>query len=114
MAAMEQHLIGFSRARTEAVGTFEREKDIPAVWRRDETIQPFELHPLPVTSRGPTPEEVVQMEAAHQATIASCERSLGRALTVDERACVHVEFRNGQITGSIAFPLSEILIERQP
>jgi hypothetical protein len=113
MASMEQHLIGFSRAKIEAAGTWEQKLDTPPVWKRDEAIQPFKLRPPVIDSRDPTPEELVQMQAAHRASVATCEKILGRPLSADEIACVETGFENGRITGNIAPPLSRLLVERQ-
>lgn len=113
MASMEEHLVGFSRAKAEAEGTWEEKLDTPVVWRRDESIQPFELHAPEVDPRPPTAEERVRMEAAHRASIATCEKLLGRSLQAAELACIHTGFENGRITGSIAPPLCDLLVERQ-
>jgi hypothetical protein len=113
MASMEQHLIGFSRAKAEAAGTWEQKLDTPPVWKRDEATQPFQLRPPIIDSRDPTPEERVQMQAAHQASVATCERILGRPLSADEFPCVETGFENGRIMGNIAPPLSRLLVERQ-
>jgi hypothetical protein len=114
MAEMEKHLFGFRRARLEAVRTFEEEgQTIPVIWKRDEAIQPFQLRPPVVEPRDPTPQERAQMEAAHQASIATCERILGRPLEPAELACVQTGFENGRIDGSIAAPLCHLLVNRQ-
>jgi hypothetical protein len=113
MASMERHLIGFSRAKAEAAETWDKKLDSPPVWKRDEVIQPFELRPPVIDPREPTPEERVQMEAAHKASIATCEKILGRPLGADELACVQTGFENGRITGNIAAPLAQLLVERQ-
>jgi hypothetical protein len=113
-AEMEKHLIGFRRASLEAVGTLEEAGEtLPVVWKRDEAIQPFELRPPVTDPRDPTPQERVQMEAAHKASIATCEKILGRPLGADELACVQTGFENGRITGNIAPPLAQLLVERQ-
>lgn len=113
-AEMEKHLIGFRRAALEAVRTFEEEgQTIPVVWKRDEAIQPFQLQPPVVDPRDPTPQERVQMEAAHKASIATCEKILGRPLSPKEAVCVQTAFENGRITGNIAPPLANLLVERQ-
>jgi hypothetical protein len=52
------------------------------------------------------------MAAAHQASIATCEKILGRALSTDEAECVKTGFENGRIVGSIAPPLCHLLVER--
>jgi hypothetical protein len=113
MATMEQHLIGFSRAKAEAATTWEQKLGMPPVWERDEAIQPFQLRPPVIDPRAPTPEERAQMEAANRASIATCERILSRPLKPDEIACVHTGFENGRIVGSIAAPLCHLLVERQ-
>lgn len=113
MASMEKHLIGFSRAKAEAAETWDKRLDAPPVWKRDETIQPFVLRPPVIDSRQPTPVERVQMEAARQASIARCEKILGRALDANEIACIHTGFENGRITGNITAPLAQRLVERQ-
>ncbi len=111
---MEKHLIGFRRAALESVRTFEEEgQTIPVIWKRDEGLQPFELRPLKVDPREPTPEERAQMERAHLASIATCEKILGRSLTADELACVETGFENGRIVGSIASPLCHLLVKHQ-
>jgi len=110
---MEQHLTGFSRVKAEAAGTWEQKLDTPPVWQRDEAVQPFQLRPPVIDPRDPTPQELAQMEAAHRASIATCERILGRPLQPGEMACVHTGFENGRITGSIAPPLCHLLVERQ-
>jgi hypothetical protein len=113
-AEMEKHLIGFTRAALEAVRTFDEEgQTIPVVWKRDETVQPFRLRPPVIDPRDPTAEERVQMEAAHRASIATCERILGRPLSFDELECVHTGFENGRIVGSIAHPLCDLLVKHQ-
>lgn len=113
-AEMEKHLMGFRRDRLEAVPTFEDAGEtIPVVWKRDEALQPFQLRPPIIDPRDPTPQERVQMEAAHKASIATCEKILGRPLGADELACVQTGFENGRITGNIAPPLAQLLVERQ-
>jgi len=112
MAAMEERLIGFSRARAEAAQTGDQEHT-PVIWKRAEAAQPFQLTPLNEDSRAPTEEERKQMQADRQASIASCERILGRPLEVSEQECVRVDFKNGRIVGSIAAPLSDKLASRQ-
>jgi hypothetical protein len=112
MTTMEKHLSGFSRARAEAV--LEIDQAIgPPIWTRDETVQPFQLRPPAIDSREPTPEELVQMNTARHASIAICEKILGRALNQHEVDCIQVEFKNGRIVGGIAAPLCNLLIERQ-
>lgn len=113
MASMEQHLIGFSRAKAEAAGTWEQKLDTPPVWKRDEAVQPFQLRPPKIDTREPTAEELVQIQAAHRASVCTCQKILGRRLTADEIACVETGFENGRITGNIAAPLSQLLVERQ-
>jgi hypothetical protein len=113
MASMEQHLIGFSRATAEAAETWDKKLDSPPVWKRDEAIQPFELRAPVIDPREPTPQERVQMEAAHKASIATCEKILGRPLDAKEVACVQTGFENGRITGNIAPPLAQRLVDRQ-
>jgi hypothetical protein len=113
-AEMEKHLIGFRRAGLEAVRTFEEEgQTIPVIWKRDEAVQPFQLRPPVIDPRDPTPQERAQMEAAHQASIATCEKILGRSLEPAELACVQTGFENGRIVGSIAAPLCHLLVKRQ-
>jgi hypothetical protein len=53
------------------------------------------------------------MAAAHQASIDTCERLLGRSLTDQEKACVVTDFKNGRIVGSIQTPLSDTIVRRQ-
>ena len=113
MASMEQHLIGFSRANAEAGGTWEQKLDTPLVWKRDEAVQPFQLRPPKIDPREPTADERAQLERAHLASIATCEKILGRSLTADELACVETGFQNGRIVGNIAPPLWHSLMERQ-
>jgi hypothetical protein len=113
MALMEQYLVGFSRAKAEAAGTWEQKLDSPTVWERDETIQPFQLRPLEIDPREPTAEERERMESAHRASIATCEKILGRSLQPEELACVQTGFENGRIVGSIAAPLCHLLLERR-
>jgi hypothetical protein len=113
MASMEQHLVGFSRAIAEAAGTWEQKLDSPPVWKRDEAIQPFQLRPPEIDPREPTAEERQRMESAHRASIATCEKILGRLLQPQEIACVQTGFENGRIVGSIAAPLCHMLVERQ-
>jgi hypothetical protein len=113
-AEMEKRLIGFRRAALEAVRTFEEEGEtIPVVWKRDEALQPFQLQPLKVDTREPTSEERAQMERAHQASITTCEKILGRSLTSDELACINTGFENGRIVGNIAPPLCDLLLKHQ-
>src|SRR5581483_1381855 len=98
-AEMEKHLMGFRRDRLEGVPTFEDAgQTIPTVWQRDEAVQPFQLRPPVIDPRDPTPEERIQMEAAHKASVATCEKILGRPLVADELACVQTGFENGRIT----------------
>jgi hypothetical protein len=114
MAAMEQHLVGFTRARVEAAPPPVPEKlGWVDAWKRDERVQPFQLSPLKVDNRAPTEEERALMRSAHQASIDSCERILGRPLDASELACIHTEFKNGEIAGGISPPLSEKLVSRQ-
>lgn len=112
-AEMERHLIGFNRSSLELVRSLEEEQTIPVVWTRDEAIQPFRFQPPVADTRDPTPQEHAQMQAAHEASIATCERILGRALKPEEIECVKTGFENGRIVGSIAPPLSNLLIEKQ-
>jgi hypothetical protein len=113
-AEMERRLIGFRRDALEAVRTFEEEgQTIPVVWARDEAVQPFALRSPVIDLRDPTPGERTQMEAAHRASIATCEKILGRPLRAEEIACVETGFVNGRIMGNIAPPLAQLLIERQ-
>jgi hypothetical protein len=113
-AGMEMHLIGFKRAVLEAVGTLDEEgQTIPVIWTRDEAVQPFQLRPPVIDPRPPTPQERAQMEAAHQASIVTCEKILGRQLEPHEIACVQTGFENGRIVGNIAAPLCHLLVERQ-
>jgi hypothetical protein len=44
MTAMEERLIGFSRARAEAAQTGDQEHT-PVIWKRAEAVQPFQLTP---------------------------------------------------------------------
>jgi hypothetical protein len=113
MASMEQHLSGFSRAKAEAAEVWDKRLDPPLVWKRDETIQPFQLRRPTVDTRQPTPEERAQMERARRASIATCEKILQRSLVADELACVQTGFENGRIVGSIAPPLCHLLAERK-
>ena len=113
MASMEEHLIGFSRAKAEGAGTWEQKLDTPPVWERDEAIQPFVLRPPVIDPRDPTPQERARMQAAHQASIVTCEKILGRPLDPAELACVQTGFENGRIVGSIAPPLCHLLVQRQ-
>ncbi len=113
LAAMEQHLIGFQRARVEAVVPFEKAGDMAEIWKRDEAIQPFRLRPQKVDNREPSPEERLQMESAHKASIATCERILGRALSADELQCISTRFENGRITGGITSPLRDRIVRRE-
>jgi hypothetical protein len=53
---MAKHLMGFSRVRAESVGSWNTEHEIPVVWRRDVSIQPFELRPPPVIPAPSSPE----------------------------------------------------------
>jgi len=113
MASMEQHLVGFSRARAEAAGSWDEKRGTPRVWERDEAIQPFKLLSVEIDSREPSPEERVQMEVARQASIVTCENILGRPLDAAELACVNTGFKNGQIVGGIEPPLCDLLFGRQ-
>lgn len=113
VAMMEVHLLGFSRVKLEAAGTWEQQLDAPPVWRRDKTIQPFRLRPPEVDTREPTPEEIIQMQAAHQASIATCEKLLGRALNETELECVHTGFKNGRIVGDLSQPLADEIVKGQ-
>lgn len=110
---MEKHLTGFKRGSLEAVGTLDEEQTIPVIWKRDEALQPFQLRPPVIDTREPTPEERAQMQAAHQASLAACEKILGRPLSPDEVACVQTCFENGRIAGNIAPPLAQFLVERK-
>ncbi len=56
MAEMAKHLMGFSRVRAESVGSWKTDDDIPEVWRRDVSIQPFALRPPPVIPAPSSPE----------------------------------------------------------
>ena len=110
MAEMEKHLIGFSRARVEAVGTIEEANfDLPVIWERDERVQPFHMHEPSIDQRDPTVAEVEKMQRAHAATIATCERMLGRRLTDDEQRYIYTGFKNGRIVGHLSPPLSELI-----
>jgi hypothetical protein len=60
-----------------------------------------------------TPEQKQQAEAARTATVATSERLLGRALTDSEKQCIHVDFEDGRLVGSVSAPLSETLKKRQ-
>ncbi|MFL5242165.1 MAG: hypothetical protein ACJ8FY_08655 [Gemmataceae bacterium] len=113
MEWMERQLIGFSRAKAEAAGTWDQKLGKPPVWTRDEAVQPFQLPPLVIDPREPTSEERERMEACHRASIATCEKILGRTLSSDEHACVHTGFENGRIVGSITAPLRHPLIQRE-
>jgi hypothetical protein len=114
VATMERYLIGFMRSALEAVPMLDEENQtIPVVWKRDESIQPFQLCPPVIDPRGPTPEERVQMEAAYHASIATCERALGRPLEAGEIECVQTSFENGRIVGRIAPPLCDLLLNRR-
>ncbi|MGD0769659.1 MAG: hypothetical protein ABSB42_15860 [Tepidisphaeraceae bacterium] len=73
MASMELHLIGFSRNRAEAEGTWEQKLDTPVVWKRDVSVQPFQLRAPKIDTRDPSKEELTQMESAHRATISTQE-----------------------------------------
>jgi hypothetical protein len=115
LAEMEKHLIGFSRERLETVRTIEEMNyDIPAVWTRDENVQPFELHEEPIVRRDPTEAEAEQIVRARAAAIETCERILGRTLTEAERAFVHVDFKNGKIVGNIYGLLAELVKHSSP
>jgi hypothetical protein len=113
ISAMEQHLIGFRRASLEAVEPFETAKNLVEIWKRNQAIQPFHLRPPEVDNRDPTAEERVLVQSAHKATIATCERVLGRELDADELRCISTRFENGRISGAIASPLCERLVRRQ-
>lgn len=113
-AEMEKYLGGFTRAALEAVGSLdEGGQTIPVIWTRQEAVQPFQLAPPVIDPRPPTPEERAQIEAAHQAAIATCEKILGRQLEPHEIACVQTGFENGRIVGNIAARLCHELVERQ-
>jgi hypothetical protein len=60
-----------------------------------------------------TPEQIEQQAAAHQASILTCERLLGRKLTDLELNCVKDEYKDGELRGWITAPLSETLKRRQ-
>ena len=60
-----------------------------------------------------TAEQQRQVDAARSATVATSERLLGRTLSDSEKACIHVDFKNGRTVGSVSPPLSERLKERQ-
>jgi hypothetical protein len=60
-----------------------------------------------------TPEQKQQVEAARSATVSTSERLLGRALTDSEKECVHVDFKDDRLVGSVSAPLSETLKQRQ-
>lgn len=111
---MEKKLIGFSRAKAEAVSTSEEICGPQSLWTRDEILQPFELLPPEHDSRPPTLEETARMKDAHEASIATCERILGRRLHSHELDCIHTGFENGRIVGSIKMPLSDLIAGRQP
>jgi hypothetical protein len=113
-AEMEMYLVGFKRASLDAVRTLDEDgQTIPVLWTRDGAVQPFQLRPGVIDPRPPTPQERAQMEAAHQASIATCEKILGRQLGPHEIACVQTGFENGRIVGNIAAPLCHLLVERQ-
>jgi hypothetical protein len=113
MREMEKHLIGFTRSALEAVGSLEVEADIPIVWKREESLQPFQVQQMVIDPRDPTPEESIQMDAARRATIETCEKKLGRPLNSEERECVCIGFENGRIVGHVKPPLCNLLIEHQ-
>jgi hypothetical protein len=113
MTAMEQHLSGFSRARAEAVGTWEEEQDLPVVWRRDLVAQPFESRLPQKGPRGPKHVETHAMECLRNATIAVCEMRLGRQIEAGELRCIHTDVKDGTIQANIAEPLSKTLTRRQ-
>ncbi len=112
LAAMERHLIGFKPSGVQSAGTWEENLDRPPLWKRDERLQPFQFEPPVIDNRPPTDAERQQMVAAHQASVATCERILGRALLPAELACVQVGFENARIVGNIASPLSKLLAAR--
>jgi hypothetical protein len=60
-----------------------------------------------------TPEQKQRAEAARTATVATSERLLGRALTDPEKQCIHVDFEDGRLVGSVSDPLGETLKKRQ-
>jgi len=114
MAAMEQHLIGFSRKQVETHGENWEQKIGSAVpWKRDDSVQPFKLSDRKIDPRPPTKEEVSRMESARRATISTCEKTLGRPLLAHELECIHVGFENARIVGSIAQPLYNLLVNRK-
>lgn len=112
LAAMERHLIGFNASDVAGAGTWEDELDSPPVWKRDETLQPFQLEPPLIDNRPPTEAEHQQMAAARQASVDTCERILGRALLPEELDCVQVRFENARVVGHIASPLSSRIAAR--
>jgi hypothetical protein len=114
MSVMEQRLIGFSRSKLEAAGTWEEKLDGTAVWQRDESVQPYEFQPQVVDPRPPTEAERLQMAAAHQASIATCAKLLGRQLQDHELACIYTGFENGRIVGNISPPLCNLIAPPQP
>jgi hypothetical protein len=113
MTAMEKHLSGFSRARAEAVGTWEEEQDLPVVWRRDLVAQPFESRLPREDPRGSKHVETHAMECLRNATIAVCEMRLGRQIEAGELRCIHTDVKDGTIQVNITDPLSETLARRQ-
>jgi hypothetical protein len=113
MTAMEVRLLGFSRDRAEAVGSWEEEQRLPVVWRRDLVAQPFESRLPEADPRDPTPVELHVRESVRNVTIAICALRLGRELEADELRCVHTDLKDGKIQGAIAYPLSETLTRRQ-
>jgi hypothetical protein len=113
MLAMEKHLNGFSRAEAEAARTWDQKQDAAVVWKRDESVQPFEIHPPEIDTRAPSDEELKQMDSGRQACVAACERKLGRHLTPAEIGCIYVGFENGRIVGNIRKPLCDLLLERE-
>ena len=113
MKAIEEHLVGFSRARAEAVGSWEEEQDLPVVWRRDLVAQPFELRLPQVDPRDPTPVEPHVIECVRNATIGICAMCLGRELEAEELHCIQANLIEGRIRGSITCPLSETLTRSQ-
>jgi len=113
MASMELHLIGFVRSAVDSAGSWDEKADQPFVWKRDENVQPFELQPLVLDDRPPTEQERTQMAAAHEASVSTCERIMGRPLLAEELKCVYTGFENARIVGRIDQPLADQLLARQ-
>jgi hypothetical protein len=113
MTGMEEHLSGFSRARAEAVGSWEEEQGLPVVWRRDLVAQPFEWRLPQANPRDSKQVELNVMEGLRNVTIAVCELRLGRELDASELRSIHTDVKDGRIRGNISYPLSETITQRQ-